>query len=316
MNKKKTLTENIVRQVLLEYLDKDWMMPLKRYMYMDDADKCYDICGCASYILDNFIDENYDFQEAIDELIEKGIIDKDFYELDSFEKAEQIGDLFGNELSEFSDRFLKYAKDDSNWYDYHDMPLYLAANFERIVKNEWMVHMTDNLQGIYREGFNYGVDIRELAYTPGRGTTKFKYGPGYNFAFNVGDANHAEETGYGQYAILFQASGIEIYHWGDEENQIIFYGPTAHNIITLALDNEGMWVVESEITGRPIGRFNSLEDACYWCIRNFPQYGKHLVGKVNQRVRMERYRNNQKNNQQDYKIANESIVSKKQKHYI
>lgn len=280
----------VTRQVLNEYLDKDYMIPLKRYLNMSDEDKAYECAGRLPWLLKDFIENNSEAYEIIDELIGMGKLDSDVLEMDSWDMAEAVGPLFNGELAQFAEEFISYVSQNGNT----EVPLFVVADYEKDVKNEWLVHMTDNLSGVSHEGFNVGVSIDELAYTPGRGTTKYKYGPGYNFAFTADDAYHAERTGYGKYCILFQASGVQIYHYGDEEKQVIFYGPSARNLIFIYKeeygDYSGSWVIKSEITDRLLCHFDYLLGCVNWAIQNFPQYRDHLVGRYKQRVGFERRR--------------------------
>ena len=280
----------VTRQVLNEYLDKDYMAPLKSYLEMSDEEKACECAGKMPWLLKDFIEGNDEVYETIDELIADGKIDSDVIDMDSSEMAEVVGPLFDDELAYFAEDFIDYVAQNGGT----DVPLFVVADYEKDIKNEWLVHMTNNLSGVSHEGFNVGVSINELAYTPGRGTTKWKYGPGYNFAFTVDYADHAERTGYGKYCVLFQASGVQIYHYGDNEHQVIFYGPSARNLVFIAKeeygDYSGSWVIKSEITDRPICHFDDLEKCVYWVIQNFPQYRNHLVGRPNQRMVFDRNR--------------------------
>lgn len=280
----------IFKQVLKEYLDKDYMIPLKRYLNMSDEDKAYECAGRLPWLLRDFIEDNSEVYEAIDELIGRGRLDSDVLNMDNWEMAEAVGPLFNGELARFAENFIKYVSQNGDT----EVPLFVVADYNRDIKNEWLIHMTDNLQGISHEGFNIGVSIDELAYTPGRGTTKYKYGPGYNFAFTADDAWYAERSGYGECCILFQASGVQIYHYGDNEHQVIFYGPSARNLIFIYEeeygDYSGSWVIKSEITGRLLCHFDDLQGCVNWAIQNFAQYRDHLVGRYKQRVGFERRR--------------------------
>lgn len=301
----------VFKQVLNEYLDREWMEPLVRYMNMSDVEKAVDLCYSHPYLLKYYFDENEDFAEA---LVEATGEDYETLEsMDDYEFTETYYSLFENELSSFVDDFIEFCNDYLDDRSWDNIPLYLVADYEGTVNNQWLLHMTDNLDGISKEGFSYGVQMDELAYTPARGTTKYKYGAGYNFAFRLSDAYRAEGT-YGHYAVLFRASGILIYHYGDEEHQVIFYGPSAHDIIVI--DNDyGDWVIDSRITGNRLVRFAKLEDACNWAINNLPQYNRHLFGKVNPRVRQERNINKRKEQEKKNSDRNQyGLVSEARKH--
>lgn len=274
------------KEQLNEYLDKNYMMPLKRFMNMTDEEKAWECAGRCPWLLTDFI-ESSEMGEEVDKLIEKGELPNDLFDLDSYEIAEHIGPLFRTSFSKYAEDFIQYV-----WrYGDTDVPLFCVADFVKEIHNEWLVHMTDNLRGVNHEGFSYGVEMEELAYTPGRGTIKYKYGPGYNFAFEADDADTAEGSGYGKYCILFQASGVEIYHYGDEQHQVIFYGPSAKNLIFIVRaddysDYSGMWcVLDEKSTGyeKYLCHFDRLQDAVYWAIKNFPQYMSRFIGKSQQK---------------------------------
>lgn len=264
-----------------EYLDNTYAMPLKRYMNMSDGDKAWECCNRCPWLAKDFIENNEEVYEKVEELMADGKLTEDLFDFESYEFAEEIGDLFNGELSEYADDFVKYV----SYYGDTEIPLFCVADYVKDIHNEWLVHMTDNYSGVWHEGFNVGVEIDDLAYTPDRGGTKWKYGPGYNFAFEADQADVAEHSGYGKYCILFQASGVEIYHHGDEQYQVIFYGPTAKNLIFIEKpdygDYAGMWCIEDEqYSGRYLCHFDDLQDAVYWAINNFPQYMNHLTGRA------------------------------------
>jgi len=284
------------KEQLNEYLDKNYMMPLKQFMNMTDEEKAWECAGRCPWLLTDFI-ESSEMGEKVDELIEKGELPNDLFDLESYEIAEYIGPLFKTTFSKYAEDFVQYVYR----YGDTDVPLFCAADFVKEIHNEWLVHMTDNLRGVNHEGFSYGVEMEDLAYTPGRGTIKYKYGPGYNFAFEADDADTAEGSGYGKYCILFQASGVEIYHYGDEQHQVIFYGPSAKNLIFIVRaddysDYSGMWcVLDEKASGydKYLCHFDRLQDAVYWAIKNFPQYMSRFIGKSQQK-NFERNRNKPK----------------------
>jgi hypothetical protein len=278
---------DITKRYLKEYLDKDWMMPLKRFMHMDEVSEAVECAYSSPWRFKCWVEENKDVMETIEQMVENEEIRPDIFDLDDVEFVEYADDLFKGRLKDFAQSFIEYTSASGD----RDIPLFVVASYKRDIHNEWLVHMTNNLSGISNEGFNIGVTIDELAYTPGLGTTNGKYGPGYNFAFTADEAYVAEHSGYGKYCVLFQGSGIMIWHYGDEQNQVIFYGPTAKNLIFITKSDEySNWCVKSQITGRVLFDSALLEDVVDWCIRNFAQYHNHLTGK-NQNAWFNRRRN-------------------------
>lgn len=298
---------SIVKKALNEYLDKDYMVPLKKFLAMDDAEKAWECAGRLPWLFRDYLENNNGVYETIEQMVEQDKVPEDILQWDDYEMAEALSEYFKTDLKPFCEDFIQYV----SYHGDTEVPLFCVADFRREVHNEWLVHMTssDNIPGLYKEGFSYGVDIDNLAYTPGIGTTNYKYGAGYDFAFDADDASVAEKSGYGDCAVLFQASGIQIYHWGDQQYQVIFYGPSARNLIFLFQDDETkMWYVDSEITGRRLVEFETLGFLVQWCISNFPQYHNHLVGRNSQYKKFER--NVAKRKEQQYKQVSEGIFSK------
>ena len=276
-------------------------------MNMNEIDQATECAYCFPYLFMDFIKENYHATEVVENLIEREEVPEDIFDWDDYEAAERLSDYLNTDLKPFCEKIIEFTGHHAET----DAPLFTVASFRKEIHNEWLVHMTskNNIPGLYREGFTYGVEIDELAYTPALGTTDYKYGPGYNFAFEADDASEAEKSGYGDCAVLFQASGVEIFHYGDNQYQVIFYGPSARNLIFLFQDSgSGNWYVDSEVTGRRLVEFETLDFLVKWCISNFPQYHNHLVGWKNQRKKMENNYSDRKNS--EYRKVSEGIFTK------
>lgn len=114
-------------------------------------------------------------------------------------------------------------------------------------RSTWLVHFSDEAQAIAQSGFVYGVDqMDKLGLT--RWLSDFdKSGEGYNFAFQAGsrDSTFAASKGkYGRDCVMFQNSGVSLYHHGDEEDHVAFYGPDVDpRTIVLLRKREGEWFV-------------------------------------------------------------------------
>lgn len=111
-----------------------------------------------------------------------------------------------------------------------DAPAYRHFDSPSFLKPTWLVHFTDDPDSIASSGFRYGHDdYRGLGLTTWKRDRK-KY-PGFNFAFEANSryADRAAYSGkYGQHAVVFLSSGVEAYHGGDEEDQVIFWGPSVN----------------------------------------------------------------------------------------
>lgn len=118
---------------------------------------------------------------------------------------------------------------------------------------QWLVHFTDHAWKIVRDGFKYGS---EEADRLGLTTWRKKHGPGYNFAFELDDvkrystdnASYRRKQKYGQQAVIFRSPGNKIFHIGDNEPQVIFYGPSARRpFIPVSKDQDlDKWVINTD----------------------------------------------------------------------
>ena len=150
----------------------------------------------------------------------------------------------------------------------------------------WLVHFTDDPDGIAQKGFIYGVhDVSKLGLTTYMSKDNFyKRGGGYNFAFraNTRYANWAaSEHKYGRDAVLFQNSGVVTQHYADEEEQIIFNGKDVDPRSIVILRNEdGDWQVAARRRtrgDRPLYS-GTFENAVLWVQQHYDQYRRYLTG--------------------------------------
>jgi len=109
----------------------------------------------------------------------------------------------------------------------------------------WLVHFSNKAAEIAKTGFKYGVnDVTKLGMTGWLAQSTKKHG-GYNFAFiaNSREALSQSQKGtYGKHAVMFQNSGLRVFHYGDTENQVIFWGKGIDpNKITLLINDGTQW---------------------------------------------------------------------------
>jgi len=151
-------------------------------------------------------------------------------------------------------------------------PSYLHMEYRSIINpNTWLIHFTNNAYAISRRGFRHGTeDMNTLGLT----THLTKKEKGWNFAFeplskHAGYA--AQNKKYGKNAVLFRgAAGVKVYHYGDEEEQIIFVGENARDIVPLFRSEQG-WTVESTEDEKPLVEGN-YEKVVSWVMNNYEQY--------------------------------------------
>jgi len=169
-----------------------------------------------------------------------------------------------------------------------DAPTFLFFDEPQVVKNQWMIHFTNEPQKIQQEGFTVGTDdLSRLGLTVFM--TKEEKGGGYNFAYAVDDfLKNNFQYGYqkyGKYAVMFRASGLKLWHSGDKENQVIFWGADATDFVVLGSghytergEEKNGWVVVPCRGTSPYG-VDSIKSIIQWVVDNFEQYRKVLTCK-------------------------------------
>ena len=173
----------------------------------------------------------------------------------------------------------------ARYSDHSDSPSYVHMDFTARHPRQWLVHFTDNAADVACGGFQRGVsNFEELGLTT-HFTDEYKdQGVGtYNFAY---DADYAERAArsrhgqwkYGQGIVMFTAPSVEVTHFGDEEQQWIFWGPDARQLVLVSeLDGQdGRFCVGENRHGDPLFCAEHLEDVADWLEDNYRQYKRHL----------------------------------------
>lgn len=132
-----------------------------------------------------------------------------------------------------------------------DNPAYETMEYKKYIKPTWLIHFTDNPWSIKKSGFTQGHDeFRGIHLTTWFDKKTKK--PGYNFAFRANNNRDIktclQARKYGKHAVIFWGSGVEVYHYGDEESQVVIWGPSARKDMIFPIvqdDNTGGWVIES-----------------------------------------------------------------------
>jgi hypothetical protein len=147
-------------------------------------------------------------------------------------------------------------------------PSFLHMSYESDVKSEWLIHFTDHADAVAKGGFTVGMeDIRNLGLTT-YFTETAKSGGGYNFAFTVAEfARYYEPGHYGRHCVVFQAPGIKVWHYGDEERQVIFWGKDAKNIIAVNDGDEGWEVADKQ--GNVLQADSDIRTVVQWVTQNW-----------------------------------------------
>lgn len=305
------LTEKQLDRLLLkEYLDNSYMFPLLSYLRETDEERGSELVYQYPSYFKDFDDENWSGNEDNDigamelywrclrgdegenEDLKTNLFanDKDYlnqlksYSFDDF--PELLERYYPQTFKEYGKylvdgfKFEKFSNsDDTTW---------TSMEFIGIVKNKWLIHFSDDAREIAADGFTEGTDdMDRLALTYG---VRKKY-EGYNFAYDLdefekyGHGCHNGGYKYGSDAVLFRASGIKVWHYGDEENQVIFYGPLAHDFIYVHFDNyyydehneeyDERWVVYDK-NGKELYSNESLQNVTDWFTKNKRQYMRKL----------------------------------------
>ena len=262
------------KEVIKEYLEKDYNMPLYSYFKWaanaTDFEKVQDLVYQCSYEAKQYIAKMSRQISEFEPLRLALIKDEDIMYDDEF--VENIANIIVK--NNLTDAFIYYLQVSSSEYE---LPSWLFMDFNRVVKNEWCIHFGADSESIAREGFTGGTEeIEHLAYT---GAGQEKHGAGYDFAFPLGEKD-IDFNEYGDEAVIFQTSGIEIYHHGDTQNQVIFWGPYAKNFIPIKYDSEiGDWCIYG--MNNQILKSGSPSTILSWVLNNLPQYRKQIMAGKN-----------------------------------
>lgn len=279
------LRKNISR-IITEYINNE-IISLKDYLAMSDEQKKQSLPHEYPYFFNDFLIETDTYFERPKEKVTSINMDEPDDEVDMFddddygliiwleENDKEIYDEFAQYLfDKITNHKLPIPEQDYPTWAYFD-------NDPELIKNQWLIHFTDNADGIAKDGFKYGVyDITKLGFTVSVAEFEKKYG-GYNFAFTLRDFQKYGLSSYGDWtksgykygneAVLFNASGIKAWHHGDQEPQVIFYGDTARNIIPITAGEDSKFAVYNK-KGKLLYQNDSLPQVVNWIVKNYQQY--------------------------------------------
>lgn len=254
------------KELIKEYLEKDYNLPLYKYFKWastaSSCEKARDLAYSCSYYINEYIRKIYYRYSEFENLLNDGEFN---YE------DESLVEMFLNMLEEnnLCDHFVSEMQ---NIVDYYELPSWCTMDFNRIVKNEWCIHFGSDSESIAKEGFTGGTpEIEHLAYTNAGAQ---KTSAGYDFAFLINDRS-VDYNEYGDEAVIFRTSGVEIYHYGDNQNQVVFWGPNVKSFIPIHQDN-GDWVVYGQ-NGQVLVRCGRPSEIALWATENLPQYRKQIM---------------------------------------
>jgi hypothetical protein len=269
--------------VLNEYVTNSELY-LRDYLAMTKKEKIESLPPLYHWFFDDFlIETDTDFDKP-QKIIQSNYADEPEEYVDMFDDTSELVNWLEYNNKEIYNSFANYLYnkiesftlpiDDSEypaWVYFSDDP--------KIIKNQWLIHFTNNANDIAKDGFKYGIDdVEKLGLTVYFSEFDKKYG-GYNFSYLVSDfpkyaKGYRGDYKYGKQAVVFKASGIRVWHNGDQEYQVIFYGNTATNIIPIITGRESKWGIYNK--NRLLFENDSLEKVVQWLTNNFEQYRKNF----------------------------------------
>jgi len=206
-------------------------------------------------------------REQLEDLYDKG--DDSYYDiLQTVQKT-----MTDKEKEDFGDSFMRD--------DPASAPTWMhMEKGVRLPREEWLIHFSDDADRVAWKGFTHGSDdMTRLGLTTYMRKDSKKYG-GYNFAFiaQSRDARNAAREGkYGKGAVMFQASGVKSHHYGDQEDQVMFWGPAInkdHLILLQRVDDKWGVVSSGKRDYAYVGEFS---DVVNWVIHNHRQYSRQIM---------------------------------------
>jgi hypothetical protein len=226
-----------------------------------------------NYLKQGFNPEDYshkikDYLETLDP--EEVYLEEGWEDLESYDILDNWLKSATQEDKNNFERYIAYNYD--GWSSY-DEPAYTVLNFRKLAKPQWLVHFTEDAQSIKNNGFIYGhEEFTGLHLTTYKSDKARKSEPGYNFAFQTGsrDARGAErQDKYGKECVVFYGAAVQVDHSGDEETQMIFWGPAINKdmIFVMVKTSEGEWCVPSYVKDCVVK--GNFEDCCTWVENNY-----------------------------------------------
>ena len=246
----------------------------------------------------DYTDMVIDYWESVDHPIlqkfyqaqstnQNNLFQENIYETDEYSWVEKwIAEASPKELEDFKEYVKQQNLDPSRM----DAPPYEIMDHSKFIKPTWLVHFSDNADDISENGFTQGHDdFRNLAYTTFYGNTSGY--SGFNFAFRADDSRDiraaARQEKYGTNAVVFWGSGVEATHYGDEEDQVIIWGPSVDTNMIFPIHNEGgNWVFKNynyQHDVYPAVESENIMDVIDWVIQNYTM-AKKILGKDKIRI--------------------------------
>lgn len=249
------------------------LLYLKQYLNMSERQKGEDLLYQFPYIIDVISDGRV---KVSPELYSR------LFEEETLESHEQLqilletpqyqadADNVCNYLYKNVDRLDLYHEEIPSWYYFQE---------PEIVKNQFLIHFTNDAMGIASQGFQgLATNLARLGLTTYTRHEKYdRDSDGYGFAYTMNDyAKYAfgrrTELKYGDQAVIFRASGLRLYHNTDNEYQTIFAGSTARNIIPITSGQTARYGVYNKQTRAVLREADDINTVVDWVVNNYNQY--------------------------------------------
>jgi hypothetical protein len=220
----------------------------------------------------------YDYAHFVEDFLEDHPEHQPEEEYDGEPDSYEYGYYWLDRASEAQQKaFIDYLDNHSgrhhqDGYLAYDSPVYNTLDYRRTLKPDWLVHFTDDARGIEQDGFAYGhPDMEGVHLTTWKQNRQ--QAPGYNFAFPADsrDARGAASEGkYGNEAVVFYSGGIQFDHSGDQESQVIVWGPHVNKEMIFPMKKYGGdgWIVE-DYTGRELVAGQTYQEAVEFIKNNW-----------------------------------------------
>lgn len=277
--------------LLREYLDKEYGMPLKKYFDKN--------CHNSDFILRRYF-------PLFSLFLKRNGYDEDYYQ--AFEvkdnKDPNIDKLINYIDPLQADDFYIWLWNNRQ-YARHDPEASFFLTDPKLIKNKWVIHFTNKSSAldICEHGFQMGIPkekMSQLAYTA-KVNPKNKSANGYVYAYDVDKIYNGHLSlrmvENAPAAVMCQVNGIEVHHGTDMEDQIIFHPSTVKNmVLLLKTDDVNLrWQVARNTIQRDDLRrldkhndklispndFNTLDAIIEWVKTNSFQYRNIIFWKYN-----------------------------------
>jgi hypothetical protein len=196
---------------------------------------------------------------------------KDSSDLNKY--REEIKNYIGSGKEEHVDDWIKNRQDEHEDFR-NSIDVESSLTYLKYQKPGWLIHFTDHAKNISKNGFLFGHRQDEflgLSYTKNESMWFNSKGrSGYNYAYSIYSPSvDLNGPNFGAEAVVFWGDGVKVYHAGDDENQIIFWGPDISPDRIFPIFNKmGEYVVYNK-SGRLVKTSSLPMEIAEWVSNNY-----------------------------------------------